>query len=213
MPGRQHEPQLRPAAHHQQFQLSLRLGRDQLVHIIEHQPEPVPQRRQVLQQPLHHRPPVQVRRRRQLPDQPRPRRSLAQCAHYRRPEPLRITFVAPDRHPPGAVDQARFADPRPEQHRLPAARRRRDHGHPGRRPEPLEQPGTGHDSARARMSAPAGYGVRSFGGPHAQIFARPKSSHWPRVTNTSPGMGPPAHPAREGSPESHDAGSPSRPKP
>jgi hypothetical protein len=111
MPGRQHEPQLRRAAHQQQLKLPQRLGRPQLVHIVDHQPEPVPQRRQILQQPLHHRPPVQVGHRGQLPDQPRPRRSLTQCAQHRQPEPLRITIVTPDRYPPGAVHQARLADP------------------------------------------------------------------------------------------------------
>jgi len=69
MPGRQHEPQLRRAPHQQQLQLPPRFRRPQLVHVIEHQPEPVLQRHQVLQQPLDDRPPVQVRRRRQLPHQ------------------------------------------------------------------------------------------------------------------------------------------------
>ncbi len=41
MPGRQHEPQLRRAAQQQQLQLPPRFRRPQLVHVIEHQPEPV----------------------------------------------------------------------------------------------------------------------------------------------------------------------------
>ena len=70
MAGRQHEPQRVRGAHHQQLQLASRLIRAQLVHVVEHQPGPVRQRRQVLQQPLHDRPPVQIRRRRHRPHQP-----------------------------------------------------------------------------------------------------------------------------------------------
>jgi hypothetical protein len=62
-------PQLRRGPQHQQLQLLLRLVRAQLVHVVEDQPQRLVQRRQVLQQPLDHRPPVQVRRRRQLPHQ------------------------------------------------------------------------------------------------------------------------------------------------
>ena len=73
MPSRQ-----RAATHQQQLQLAARLGRPQLLHVVDHQPEPVLQPHQVRQQPLGDRPPVQVRRRRQLPHQSRPRGRLAQ---------------------------------------------------------------------------------------------------------------------------------------
>jgi len=65
MPGGQHEPQLGRRAHQQQLQLPPRLVRTQLMQVVDHQPQPALQRRQVLQQPLHDRPPVQIRRRRQ----------------------------------------------------------------------------------------------------------------------------------------------------
>ena len=77
------------------------------------------------------------------------------------PEPLRIALVVPDGHPRGPCRQARRADPGPQQDRLPAARRRRHDGHPGRRPEPFEQPGPGHDSPHARAADPAGDGFQS----------------------------------------------------
>src|SRR6202040_2062427 len=48
------------------------LVRPQQADVIDHQPDRLRQRRQVLQKPLHARPPVQVRRRRSLPHQPRP---------------------------------------------------------------------------------------------------------------------------------------------
>ena len=154
MPGGQHEPQVRRGAHDQQFQLPQRV-RAQLVHVVDHQPQPVIQRRQICQQPLGDRPPVQVRRRRQLPDQRRPRRGLPQRGQHRQPEPLRITLAAPGRHPRGAARHTRPADPGPQQHRLAAARRRRHHAYPGLRREPPEQPGTGHDTPRTTTSGAA----------------------------------------------------------
>ena len=57
VPGRQHEPQLRRGAHHQQLELPRRL-QVEFVHVIDHQPQPVIQRCQVRQQPLHQRPRV-----------------------------------------------------------------------------------------------------------------------------------------------------------
>ena len=174
VPGGQDDPQLVGGAHHQQLQLAARLVRPQLVQVIDHQPDPVRQRRQVLQQPLGDHPPVQVRRRRQSPHQRRTWGRLAQRVSHRQPEPLRIPLAALDRHPRGPLRQARRADPRPQQGRLAAARRRRHHGHPGRRPEPLEQPGSGHDPSRTRAGKTAGAEARSLGRPHGQIIARPQ---------------------------------------
>jgi len=68
VPVGQHEPQARRGPHDQQLQLPQRVGA-QLLHVVDHQPQPVIQRRQIRQQPLGDHPPVQVRRRRQLPDQ------------------------------------------------------------------------------------------------------------------------------------------------
>ena len=178
MPGRQHEPQRRRRPHQQQLQLPQRLRRAQMVHIIDHQPDPIFQRRQVLQQPLHHRPAVQVWRRRQLPHQPRPRRGLPQRAQHRQPEPLRIPLLPPHRHPRGAALQARLADPGPQQHRLPAPRRRRHHRHPRPRPKPPEQPNTRNDSSRTRGDSSTG--LRPPGRPHRPIITRtPGSAHRP----------------------------------
>ncbi len=47
MPGGQHEPQLRRPAHHQQLQLAERLVRVEFVYVVDHQPDPLLQRRQV----------------------------------------------------------------------------------------------------------------------------------------------------------------------
>jgi hypothetical protein len=77
MPGGQHKPQLLWSAHQQQLKLPNRLGLAELVHVVDHQPQRLLQRRQVLQQPLHEYPRVQVRRCRQLPYQRRPRAGLA----------------------------------------------------------------------------------------------------------------------------------------
>jgi hypothetical protein len=77
MPGGQHEPQLRRSPQYQQLQLAQRFGRPELVHVVDHQPDPVLQRRQVLQESLNDCPPIQVRGRRKRPHQRRPGRSLA----------------------------------------------------------------------------------------------------------------------------------------
>jgi hypothetical protein len=65
------------AAHHQQLQLTPSLGRAELVYVVDHQPDSVAQPRQVLQQPLGDRPPVELRGRRQRPHHRRPRGRLA----------------------------------------------------------------------------------------------------------------------------------------
>jgi MFS family permease len=166
MPGGQHEPQPRRGPQDQQLQLPQCL-RAQLVHVVDHQPHPVIQGGQVGQQPLGDHPPVQVRSRRQLPDQRRPRRGLPQRGQHRQPELLRIPLAAPGRHPRGAARHARLAEPGSQQHRLAAARRRGHHGHPGPRREPPEQPGTGNDTPRTRISGTARNGARSGNRPHS----------------------------------------------
>ncbi len=82
MPGGQHEPQLRRRAHQQQLQLAQRLVRAELVHVVEDQPQPLVQGRQILQQPLGDRPPIQVRRRRNRLHQRFPRGCLPQRAQH-----------------------------------------------------------------------------------------------------------------------------------
>jgi hypothetical protein len=47
MPGGQHEPQLVGRSHDQQLQLAQRLVRARFVHVIDHQPQLVIQRRQI----------------------------------------------------------------------------------------------------------------------------------------------------------------------
>ena len=158
MPGRQHQPQPRRSPHHHQLQLPQRV-RAQLVHVIDHQPDPLFQRRQVAQQPLRQRPPVQVRRPGHRPHQPGPRACLAQRPGHRQPEPLRVTLRPPRRHPRRPARQPRPGDPGPQQHRLAAARRRRHHRHPGRPPEPVKQARTGHRPAR--VTATTGHRTRS----------------------------------------------------
>jgi hypothetical protein len=145
MPGGQHEPQPHRRSHDQQLQLPQRL-RAQLMHVVDHQPDLVRERRQVAEQPLGDRPAVQVRCGGQRADQPGAGGRLAQRAEHRQPELLRITLAAPGRHPRRALGQARLADPRSQQHGLAAAGRRGHRGHPGRPSEPIEQPGAGYDT-------------------------------------------------------------------
>ena len=157
MPGRQHKPQPRRGPHQQQLQLPQRV-RAQLVHVIDHQPQPLFQRRQVTQQPLRQRPPIQLRRPGHRPHQPGPRTRRPQRPGHRQPEPLRVPLLPPRRHPRRPARQPRPGDPRPQQHRLAAARRRRHHRHPRRPPQPPEQGRTGHRPAR--VTATAGHRAR-----------------------------------------------------
>ncbi len=172
MPGGQYEPQLRRGPHQKQLQLLQRL-RAQFVHVVDHQPQPVLQRSQVRQQPLGDGPPVQVRGRRQRLHQLRTRAGTAQRSQDRQPEPLRILLIARRRHPRGVLRRAR-PDPRPQQHRLAAARRRGHHRHPGRPCQPLEQPGAGNHPARTGTSEPPGNGTR-LARSHTRIIPDPRS--------------------------------------
>ena len=103
MPGGEHAPQLRRGAHQQQLKLAQRLGRAQLVHIVDHQPGLILQRLQVLQQPLDDRPAVQVRRRGQMPHHGRTSRGLPERTEHRHPEALRIALFPLHRHPCSAL--------------------------------------------------------------------------------------------------------------
>ena len=110
MPGRQHEPQRRRRPHDQQLKLPQRVT-TQLVDIVDHQPGRLVQRRQIRQQPLHDRPPIQVRRRGQLLHQPGTGCCPAQRAGYQQPQPSRIPLIASHRYPRGALGPAGLADP------------------------------------------------------------------------------------------------------
>ncbi|ALG09708.1 hypothetical protein [Kibdelosporangium phytohabitans] len=78
------------------------------MHVVEHQPDLVGQRRQVGQQALGELPAVEIRCRRQCPYQRRSRDGAAQSVEHRQPEPL---WIAPDRDPRDVLTDARFLDP------------------------------------------------------------------------------------------------------
>jgi hypothetical protein len=101
--GGEHEPQLRRRAQHQQLKLALRLVRAQLVQVVDHQPDPVLQRPQVLQQPLDNCPAVKVGRRGQPPHRLGSGGCSTERAGHRDPEPARIALLAMHRYPGGAL--------------------------------------------------------------------------------------------------------------
>jgi predicted ATPase len=82
MPGSQDDPQLRRSAQHQELDLPAGFLGPQLVDVVENQPQAVLQRCQVREQPLDDRPVVQIRRRRQLPNQPGSGFCLAQGGQH-----------------------------------------------------------------------------------------------------------------------------------
>ena len=185
MAGGEDEPQPRWRAHEQQFQLAERLGRAQLVQVVDHQPDPVLQAAEIGQQPFDNRPAVQTWSRRQRPDQLRPGGRAPQRGEYRQPEPLRVAFFALHRHPRRPLRQVRIADPGAKQERFPTPGRRRHHGPAPGLGEQAEEPGPGDDSGPDRRSS------RRAGpqpaGRHPGRFIRPGAK--------SPGGVTPAHPA------------------
>jgi len=144
MPGDQHEPQFWRGPQHQELQLGQDL-RAEVMGVVDDQPQPVRQRRQVRQQPFHHRPAVQIRCCGQRPHQRRPGRPTPQRVGDTDPEPPRITLIAARRRPRDPPGQARLGDPRPHQHRLPAPGRRRYLDQTLRFGQPPEQRAAGHD--------------------------------------------------------------------
>ena len=77
------------------------------MHVVDDQPDPVPQRAQVRQQPLDDRPPVQIRRRGQGPDERRTGRRGPQRVGHRGPEPPRIVILLLHRHLGGMLREGR----------------------------------------------------------------------------------------------------------
>ena len=163
--GGQHEPQPGRRTHHQQLKLAQRLGGTQLMHVIDHQPDPFPESAEIGQQPLDDRPAVQIGSRGQRPHQFRPRARGPQRAEHRQPEPLRIMLLALHRHPRGALRQVCLADPGAQQERLPASRRRGDLGYPACSAKKPEKPGAEDHAVPDRSGRGAG-GTGPFGRPH-----------------------------------------------
>jgi hypothetical protein len=66
---------------------------------------------------------------------------------------------------------------------------------PGRRSEPLEQPGTGDDSSRRGAGNAAGAEARSLGTPHSQVIARSQlaGAATPAAPANPPTSGQPCH--------------------
>ena len=80
---------------------------------------------------------IQIGRRRQLPYHLRAGERAPERAEHQHPELLRATVLRPYRKPRGAASHVLPGHPRTQQHRLPAARRRRDDGHPRALVQPL----------------------------------------------------------------------------
>ena len=130
----------RPAGE-QALELRERLGRAQLVQVVDHEHDRLVQRAELGDQALDDRVAVELRRRRELLDEPVRAGGGAQLLDHREPEPLRVALAALDRHPGDAIAEAGVVDPRPKQDGLAAPGRRRDQRHATRHAgrEPLEQ--------------------------------------------------------------------------
>ena len=199
MAGGEDEPQPGGSAHDQQLQLAQRLGRAQLVQVIDHQPDPVVQRGEIGQQPFDDRPAVEIGRRHQGPDQLRPGapspaarrvpKARTAAGHAPRPAPVPTRPVPPgpprrSRKRAGASSRFRAA-PTP---RSPAPPRRAARKAPG-----------GNDSSR-RAGAAGALALPAGGRPHDALLDRPRPHPTPpadrsRAAHESPCRVTPAHPA------------------
>src|SRR5262249_56226911 len=103
-----------------------------------------------LQQPPDTPPPLQPGGGRPRPPPRSGRGRPPQRTAPRAPNPPRVALLRLHHPPPGAPGQPRRADPGPQQNRLPAPGRRRDHRHPPRTPQPLEKPAPA-DEPRTRL--------------------------------------------------------------
>jgi hypothetical protein len=143
--ARKHEVKLCRRAHQEQLELAQRLRRAQLVQVVDHEPDGVVERSQIVQQPLDDHSAVESGRRRQSPHRGR---GATERVDHRDPERLRVRLLVPHRDPRRTVGEAGLTEPGAEQERLPASRGRRDRNDPGRFQEPLEQRATKDDPFR-----------------------------------------------------------------
>ena len=151
----------------QELQLRLRIRRDQLVQVVDHEHDRLIERLELRDQAPHQPFAVELRRRRELLHEPVPADRGTQLLDDRQPEALGVAFVALHRHPGRSCAEPRFIDPRAKQHGLPAAGRRRDERHARGDPggQALVQRSSCHDASGAD-------GDRLLRSAHAVIVAR-----------------------------------------
>jgi hypothetical protein len=148
---REHDVERRRQAGQQQLELGERVGRAQLVQVVDHEHDALVKRGQIGDQALDHRAAVELRRGCGLLD----RRVAVHCGpqrlDHRAPEALCVFLSTLDRSPGDAPSKLPMVDPGGQQQRLPAARRRRDNRDAARdRPvEDLEEPLAGHQPPAA----------------------------------------------------------------
>ena len=139
--------QYRPGRAYEQLKLPERLRRTQLLQVIQHQPDPPIQSAQARQQALGQPTSIKTRRRRQVPDQPRPSARAANCLPDRQPEAKGIPLLNPNRDPRSPIGEVHLSDPTADQRRLPAPSRTGNVDHTSRPTQHLEQPTARHQTA------------------------------------------------------------------
>ena len=129
--GRQHDAEQRGPAGEQALELRERLGRAQLVQVVDHQHDRlVPASRAAETRRSTTASPSKSGVGVELLDEPvRTRRRRRSCSTDGEPEPLRVSLAALDRHPGDVVGEAGMLDPRPKQDGLAAPGRGRDQRH------------------------------------------------------------------------------------
>ena len=195
MAGGQHEPQPRGRAHEQQLQLARRLGRAQLVHVVDHQPEPgtVPVRpdRSAAARPPSSRPdreppsgaaPASTRR--PCPAARRARTARTAAGRVLRPGPAPTRPAPPDRSRRSRSAAGASSRSRPRRHL----------GHAPGRAEQLEKSGPGHHPVPHRGSSRRLHGSGLCGRSHGALLDRPRPYLTHASGRESPRRVTPAHP-------------------
>ena len=162
---RQHHAQRRRDPGEEALQQPQRVGRAQLVEVVDHQHDGLLEPVEAGQQRLDDAVPAEGRGRADALDQALLVHRAGQRIDHRQPEVLRVLLVALDRHPGDGIARGAGPHPRPQQHRLAAARRGAEQDHlaaSGARKERRRALGAG-PAAPWRAAAPRARGWRDRG--------------------------------------------------
>ena len=126
LPRGEHQRQPRRQPGDEPLEPRLRIGRAELVQVVDHEHDRLVQRPQLRQQPLHHHLALKGGRRADALHEPRAAHGTGERLDDRQPEPLRVALPALDGRPRHAAP-ADGIGPRAQERGLAAARRRAHH--------------------------------------------------------------------------------------
>ena len=129
----QHDPRLCRQPSEEQLERRQRVGRLELVQVVDHQHDRPLERLQIRQQPFDDELAAQAGSRADSGHRRIAADRSASASIDGQPEPLPVALAALDRHPCRPIAEPGRLQPRADQHRLAAPRRAAHHGHAARR--------------------------------------------------------------------------------